>query len=329
MAARLPKLPLLLGKKIYKSGQTRGADDDEIYQNRVSRNGTALIGLDMWRELLDSCPQAPGDFFENGYIVLISPCDYFSCENPDLELKAMGLRLGQNSLVFYQRRADWDEHNPMELGWSAASSRTAPLGGEYVARVHATTAIENGERVVHGFTTTEMKGAGIRFYEYAPIRTIQDCRLQLEAVYWLCENSEEAAIRFGMTAEDAAKRKEAVLGEASQSGLLDASRLKRARIINDQGIAICPLCLESLDAGGFYSKKAQARGREKFDLTITEVNLFHIEELRPGVFNHRPYNLGWGHHLCNVVVGDAGIDSTVQWMKGVVERNMEYYATMF
>jgi hypothetical protein len=35
---RLPKLPQLLDRKIYKTGQTRGADDDEIYQNRVSRS---------------------------------------------------------------------------------------------------------------------------------------------------------------------------------------------------------------------------------------------------------------------------------------------------
>lgn len=28
---KIPKLPQLLDRKIYKSGQTRGADDDEIY----------------------------------------------------------------------------------------------------------------------------------------------------------------------------------------------------------------------------------------------------------------------------------------------------------
>ena len=31
------KLPKLLTRKLYKTGQTRGADDDEIYQNRVLR----------------------------------------------------------------------------------------------------------------------------------------------------------------------------------------------------------------------------------------------------------------------------------------------------
>ena len=42
-ANRLPSLPSLLARKLYKTGQTRGADDDVIYQNRVGRNSTVLI----------------------------------------------------------------------------------------------------------------------------------------------------------------------------------------------------------------------------------------------------------------------------------------------
>ena len=42
-ANRLAKLPQLLDRKIYKTGQTRGADDDELYQNRVLRSSTVLI----------------------------------------------------------------------------------------------------------------------------------------------------------------------------------------------------------------------------------------------------------------------------------------------
>ena len=40
--------PSEIGEKIYKTGQTRGAEDDEIYQNRVSRNSTVLIPLSIW-----------------------------------------------------------------------------------------------------------------------------------------------------------------------------------------------------------------------------------------------------------------------------------------
>ena len=52
MATRstLPRLPQLLGRKIYKTGQTRGADDDVIFQNRVGRNSTVLI-VRLWHGL--------------------------------------------------------------------------------------------------------------------------------------------------------------------------------------------------------------------------------------------------------------------------------------
>ena len=44
----------------------------------------------------------------------------------------------------------------------------------------------------------------------------------------------------------------------------------------------------------FAGKIQQAEGRVVPDLTVTEVSLFHIRELRTGEFNHRPCNLGWG-----------------------------------
>lgn len=329
MSKRLPKLPELLNRKIYKSGQTRGADDDEIYQNRVGRNSTVLIRFDIWRDILFKSITDPEYFFERGFIVLISPADYFASSTPDAFLSDYELELGQNCLVFYQQRTEWEEFNPDRLDWKPASSRISPLGGQYVARIHATTALEQGERISCGFNTTGMKGAGIRVYEYANKATMEACRLQLEAIFWLCHNSIEAVVEFGMSEAAAKQRREAVLEIAKSESLLDLEKLHESRIINSDGITMCPLCLEPLDAFGFFNRKAQAKGREKFDLTITELNLFHIEELRPGLFNHRPYNLGWGHHLCNVVIGDEGIDDTIRWMQSVVEKNMEYYCIDF
>jgi hypothetical protein len=71
----LPKLPQLLERKIYKTGQTRGADDDEIFQNRVSRTSTVLISYPVWKRHF-TVPKAQR-MFEKGYVVLISPTDYF------------------------------------------------------------------------------------------------------------------------------------------------------------------------------------------------------------------------------------------------------------
>lgn len=315
---KLPSLPDLLARKLYKTGQTRGADDDVIFQNRVSRSSTVLIPYDYLRE----CRQPPGgeDKYEKGFIVLISPTRYFGMGAPDRELQAEGLTIGENALVFYETREQWNATNPEGLNWAVATSRLAPLGGQYVARVPGITA-ENGEKINRGFTTSKNKGAGIRVYEYASSETIAKVRLQLEALFWLSTDSEAAVVHNGMTADNATKRKAEVLRITTENGLLDYDRLVQTRIINNEHVTICPLCLGTFRASGFFSRMQQAAGRAVPDLTVTEINLFHIDELRVGSFNHLPYNVGWGHHHCNVVVRDLGIPQTLTWMRETLDRN--------
>ena len=314
-----PRLPGLLKTKIYKTGQTRGADDDSIYQNRVSRASTVLIPYQLWDQV--SRPPRGESSFSNGFIVLISPSDYFRTTNILHELEQECLVLGQNAVIFFETRSDWDAYNPNDRNWKAADNRTAPLGGEYVARIPGTTATAKSEKISDGFSSTGRKGAGIRLFEYASQSIIRECRVQLEALFWLCHDALEAVMEFGMTARNSEIRKQYCLNMARDDNLLNMERLARARMINSHGIAICPFCLEGVSGYGFFSRLAQAVGREVHDLTVTEVNLFHIKELKYGQYNHRPYNLGWGHHHCNVVVKDSGIDQTLRWMFEVINRN--------
>jgi ribosomal protein L34 len=190
-----------------------------------------------------------------------------------------------------------------------------------VARISATTASDNGAKIIRGFETTANKGAGIRVYEYANDEAIDHCRFQLEALFWLCVDAEGVAVANGMTEVNAALRKGEILRLCEQHRLLDYARLAEARILDRGRRTICPLCLQELSSQGFFSRMEQAEGREVLDLTVTQLNLFHIEELRMGAFNHRPYNLGWGHHHCNIVVKDSGIQKTLEWMRKVVEKN--------
>jgi hypothetical protein len=321
---RIPRLPSLLDRKIYKTGQTRGADDDSIRQNRVGRNSTVLIPYQVWEPNFK--PPEGEEGFQYGYIVLIPPATYFALADPEHALAEKGLVLGTNALVFYETREQWLAHNPDDLGWAPATSRLAPLGGTYVARVPATTAADEGERISRGFNTTANKGAGISVYEYAGANTIRLCRTQLEGIFWLCRDAEEVLAKNGMAAGDIASRRAANLKACEELGLLDQERLRECRAVNKEGRAVCPLCLEELSAGGFFKRLSQAEGRETPDLTVTELNLFHIDELRYGAYEHRPYNLTWGHHHCNVVVRDAGIRQTLDWMAGVLRRNAEQLA---
>lgn len=318
-----PKLPKLLERKLSKTGQTRGADDDVIFQNRVSRSNTVLIPFHQWQT--DFKLRNLSNQFEYGYIVLISPTDYFSVEDPATYFAKFNLILGENALVFYETRVDWETYSPDNYGWTYANSRTAPLGGQYVARVPANTSNDTirSQKINLGYATQSPKGAGIRLYEYASKETIKECRLQLEAIFWLCADSVEAMINSGMSREDAKLRKMLVLEEAEKHGLLDFEQLRSKRIINSQNHTICPLCLRELSGEEFLNRLAQPEGREVPDLTVTQVNLFHIEELKYGAFNHRQYNLGWGCHFCNVVVKDSGIYPTLDWMQNVIAKNNE------
>lgn len=308
--------PKLVQTKIYKTGQTRGADDDVIYQNRVGRNSTVLI---QYHEF-DKCKKAPTQrgVYENGYIVLISPEEYFE-EDTKNSLSQKKLVLGKNLLVFYETRWQWNSFPPLK-GWKPAPSRKFPLGGQYVARVPATTS-ENESKILLGFNTSKMKGAGIRVYEYADTQTINMCKIQLEYLFWSCKDIDELIKEYNMDEALVKERIAEVTHEAQAKGLADRDELIKERIIDKEGYTICPLCLKQISARGFCARIQQAEGRNVPDLTVTEVSLFHIHELRTGEFNHRPYNLGWGHHHCNVVVKDSGIEATLEWMREVIARN--------
>lgn len=317
---KLPKLPKLLNNKIYKTGLTRGADDNVIYQNRVLRNNTVLIPY----EYIENCLYEKKNEieFENGYIVLISPEKYFKSTPSGLEKE--NLFIGKNCLIFYQTREEWNEYKPYEKGLKPATSRISPLGGQFIARVPATTAVNGGSQINEGFNTTKNKGAGIRVYEYASNETINKCRLQLESLFWLCDDSIETVKKYGMSSIDAESRKKIILNKASEADLLDYSQMKKARVLDSDNKTICPLCLTELSSEGFFSRVLQAEGREVHNLTATQINLFHIEELRIGMYNHKPYNLGWGHHHCNIVVKDSGVEETLNWMKEVIERHKDH-----
>ena len=161
----------------------------------------------------------------------------------------------------------------------------------------------------------------MRVYEYASRETIALTRLQLEALLWMCRDAGRVLCSAGMERPDMLRRQRAILERAAAANLLGYARLERARAIDSRRRTVCPLCLEPMSASAFITLIEQAEGREVFDTTITQASMFHIEELRVGDLGHRPYNLGWGHHHCNVVAKDAGIPATVKWIRKVARRN--------
>lgn len=308
--------PSIVSRKLYKTGQTRGAERDQIYQNRVSRNSKVLIPLQAWIEY----PQLKHIKYENGYIVFARPVEYFSASPPSPKSEIPDdLILGQNFLLFYRTREEWNRFNPERFGWPYARSRNSPLQGQFIARVPDTTRTDDTQ-IFLAYTGNDSGGvgAGIRVYEYANSENLRDTRYQAAYLVWRTEGIFDLVKKHGEDEPELCK--EHVDRFCIVNGLADEARLERSRLMKD-GKTICPLCLNTISADDLALRVPQALGRETIDLTVTSANLFHVDELRIGEFNHCPYNLGFGHHHCNIVVRDYGIKKTLNWMISVLENN--------
>lgn len=310
-------LPVAIAKKIEKTGQTRGAEKDTVYQNRVSRNSTVLIPLSSWKTGISF----PEGGFENGYVVLANPEEYFSNRPPNSQRDLpKDLILCQNLLVVYETRTHWNRYNPNSYGWVAANSRKPPLGGQYIARVPDTTR-ENDSLERHGYIDKDTggQGAGIRVYEYASSEEITATRYQLSFLAWQAEGIIDMAREEGILNPEECKVK--IEEKCQDMGLVNLEILEKNRIIHNKGHTVCPLCLKPIFAQELAYRVEQAEGRNVPDLTVTMANLFHVKELRAGVYNHRRYNLGWGHHHCNAAARDWGVNRTLEWMEEVLRNN--------
>lgn len=298
----LENLPKEILKKIDKTTMTRGAQPYERvpFQNRVRRWNRAVIPL----QFHDS---KPAEGYENGYVVLVRPEEYFdsSKKQPKKEFP-QSVVIGNNAFMYYDNRSSWNNFNPQNYDWrprklesDSRRNSTSQDVGEFLARVPATTAeIE----VVEGVPQ------GIRFFEYASRHETWKTTMQLAYLAWKTKNIEEFADG------EISDHLKSVLREFN---LNDDEKLEKLRVLKN-GHACCPLCREIINASELMEKVEQAPGREVVDLTITQVNLFHLKDLKPGEFNHGIYKLGWGHYHCNAVARDNGIENTLQWMESVL-----------
>ncbi len=310
-------LPAAIATKIEKTGQTRGAEKDTVYQNRVRRCSTVLIPISSWKTNFILPPNG----FENGYIVLAHPEEYFS-DNPPTPQPDLpnNLNLGQNLLVLYEKRSHWLYYNPNKYSWKPATSRIAPLGGQYIARVPDTTSSKDSQ-IRHGYIDKDTggQGAGIRVYEYASSEEIEATKYQLSFLAWRTEGIIDMARKEGISNPEECKNR--IDEKCAEMGIADIKLLQENRILDSQSRTVCPLCLKSIFASELASRVEQAEGRNVPDLTVTTANLFHVKELRAGVYNHRRYNLGWGHHHCNAAARDWGVDITLKWMEDILRNN--------
>jgi len=249
----------------------------------------------------------PNGGYDNDFVVLIRPEEYFDSKIKQKKKNfPKEIVVGKNGFLYYDNRKSWNNFNPINLGLkprelSTGKRRTVDSidSGDYLARVPATT---KEKEVVEGMPQ------GIRFFEYASHKETWKTTLQLAYLAWKTLDINK------YTSKKINPHLEAVL---KNFGLMDDVKFEKLRALKN-GITCCPLCRETINASELIERVEQAPGREVVDLTITQVNLFHLKDLKPGEFNHGIYQLGWGHHHCNAVARDNGIEETLEWMEKIL-----------
>lgn len=109
--------------------------------------------------------------------------------------------------------------------------------------------------------------------------------------------------------------------ECESKGLLDFEKLWEIGAWDkNKNVPVCPLCGKPIEPHEFFEGVEQAEGREVSDNTQRAIVLMHINALKPGELNHRPYNLGWGHNFCNTIQGDKDISVTIEELKKIISN---------
>lgn len=283
--------------KVGKAGYaTPRGGDKGAYQNHVYRNGRVIVPYERLSEI--DLTQ-----YKDGYIIRIFPDQYFaSAGMMRAEFKASGAPVvGKDAFVLYRSHRSLAELPPLQewkvrgLEKDGVARKSRGPGvldtGHYVLRLPNAGAgrPKDYQGPAQGIFAPEYATAEVNFLSRAML-------------VWLIVHTRNSPY----TTIQAAHVK-AILTEA---GLLEDG-VHEEKGITRNGLACCPLCLRVIDytqlhgtvdfanAPGLGNAGIQVEGATR----STEVNLFHMVPLVYASLEHEPLSIGWGHSVCNTLLG--------------------------
>ena len=348
-----------LVKKLTKTKD--GRQGDLLYNRRNSRGSRVLIQYEMFKKLEEDHLNK----YERGYVVVLTPKEYFESKNtPKTDLDPR-IELGKNAIVYYQLDdEDWN-NLPIHKDWMQVvekSSAKDDWTGHFA--VNITNANETKKSFIvrkeedkdhksFSWMNKKMKkvnrrvekglggkGLGNYDFDYCDEDTLEKTLFQLAYYFWKMDGIDDflndeynAGKGFGSTGQKnkdnltktefkdwLKKSKKKVEEYVKKHNLNDEKKLEKSRIFRD-GKVVCPLCLQPMKAKDLTSVIEQDLGRSSAGQTITSIVLLHIDPLRPGKFNHRPFNLGWGHKWCNTIQENLQVDETLIQLAEILKSN--------
>lgn len=268
-------------------------------QNKVNRASQVAIPLDVYAQD-PSIIQAP---YDNGYVVYVTPGEYANGDVPD------SLTVGRDVIVLYTLESELADHPPLQ-DWSVFQLRDANgdvvdswrtsvgWSGEYYVRY------KKGSGWKYG--GGKAKAIGIRQDEYC---SMQNQRYIVGQMAFLAWSTDGTLARLGREAIPAY-----LLEFLDRVGMLDLDRMVASGMIGSNRTAQCPFCLDELTYEELVNEAPQQVGRRLASSNATALHLMHIEPLKMGEFNHRPYNLAFGHAKCNHAQGEDSIARSVEFL---------------
>ena len=309
--------------KIHRSPKdTAGKQADSVWgflQNKVSRSSFVVIPYAIFRENPGIINRNWDHRFSPGYVVTIPPMEYFTENWNEQEIHGL-LTLGYNAIVFYTNEQDLLRYPPEE-GWSiwnlhdseeqflSSWPRYGDGGtvGHYACWYHTDSGFSSGE------TIASRHHLGIRQDEYADQLEVRHIMAQLAYLLW---NSIGATTYLGRETPTY------LIDYLDFFGLSNPQLYLENGTMNSMGITTCPFCLRQLNVEEFTASQQQQVGRETAMSNSTELEMMHIIPLQMGEFNHRRYNLGWGHKKCNSAQGGESISESIEAIFGIRLQNL-------
>jgi len=268
-------------------------------QNKVSRASKVAIPLDVYVQY----PALGTHAYDSGFIVYATPQEHFSGSVPNT------LVLGRDYIVLYSKASQLTA-NPPPPGWnifelvdsngaSVTTWNTASTWrGEYYVRV------KTDGKWTYG--AGRVKAIGIRQDEYC---SRVDQRFIVGQMAYLAWSMPGTRTRFGVAATP-----QYLIDFLSANNMLDLPRMQAVGMIGSNGIAQCPFCREELTYQELVDQANQQVGRQLSSSNATALHLMHIEPLKMGSFNHKPYNLAFGHAKCNHAQGEDSISDSIAFL---------------
>ncbi len=368
-------LPQKIWKKLNKTAEARSGS--EIYKRRNNRNARALLQYVTWDKQDRGVISSILNEYASGYIVMISPKDYFGDNYPDKsDTLNPNFVLGTTGFVYYSCVSELTDYPPLEewkqlIELDTKSTPTSPNWcGDYALNIknaqppqisficqnakqnEAATKRENVKNYVRTTypeiseeilnSLPQQSGIGNYDYDFTTSEMQTKVKLQMAALLLSCKSRDGSDFASYLVAnkEDiicskdtaAFKRKinstefitdfdemyQGLVDYCISKNLLNYNLLRNISAVNAHNHTICPLCRKELYADEFFEEILQAEGRQVYDNTQREIVLMHITALRPGVLNHKIYNLGWGHNYCNLIQGDKSISETIDELRRIV-----------